>query len=147
MAKRSIETSIDIDAPPEDVWTVFSNTARWQEWNPFVTSLEGEMKQGEKIKVRLEPPGGRPMTFKPKVTVLEPGSRFAWLGHLGIPGIFDGEHRFALEPLPDGKTRFHQGEAFRGLLVSPLLNRMESQVTQGFESMNRALKTRVESRS
>lgn len=145
MAKRTIETSIDIDAPAAKVWEVFSDTDRWSEWNPFITEFEGEMKTGEKIKVRLDPPGGRALSIKPTVTVLEPGSKFAWLGRLGISGIFDGEHRFALEPLSENETRFHQGEAFNGLLVGPMMNRMEDQVVQGFNAMNAALKGRVES--
>ena len=45
------------------------------------------------------------MTFKPRVTVVEPGRRLEWLGTMGIPGLFDGRHSFTLTPLADGRTR------------------------------------------
>src|SRR3954463_4222030 len=62
-------------------------------------------------------PGGKPMTFTPRVTHVEPGRRLAWLGRLGIPGLFDGAHSFTLEPLDDSHTRLVQSESFTGILV------------------------------
>lgn len=47
---------------------------------------------------RLQPAGGREATFKPSVTVVEPNTTFEWLGRFGLPGIFDGRHRFELTP-------------------------------------------------
>ena len=55
------------------------------------------------------------MTSKPAVTVNEPGRAFGWLGRLGgVPHIFDGAHRFELEPIDGGRrTRFVQSERFQ----------------------------------
>jgi hypothetical protein len=58
------------------------------------------------------------MTLTPHVTVVEPGRAFGWLGSLGIRHIFDGAHRFQLEPIDGGRrTRFVQSERFRGVLL------------------------------
>ena len=38
-----------------------------------------------------------------------------------MPGLFDGEHYFQLEPLADGRTRFVQGEHFSGLLCGLIM--------------------------
>jgi hypothetical protein len=65
------------------------------------------------------------------------------LGHLLIPGVFDGEHYFLLEPLGDGKTRLMQGERFSGLLVC-LLSGTLSATEAGFKAMNTALKQEAE---
>lgn len=139
---RLLETEIEINAPRERVWRTFSDTARWPEWNPFVTSFQGELKRGEKVRVRLEPPNGRGMTFKPTIVAIEPDEELRWLGRLLIPGLFDGEHRFRLQAIDEQRTRFLQSEEFSGVLVTFILN--EEQIRRGFESMNTALKNRVE---
>ena len=84
------------------------------------------------------------MTIKPKVLVFESASEFRWLGHLLIPGIFDGEHQFHLESIEGDRTRFVQREEFGGLLVGLVLRSVRDSTTEGFEAMNQALKERVE---
>lgn len=84
------------------------------------------------------------MTFRPKVLKVEPNREFRWLGHLLIPGVFDGEHFFIIETLDLNRVRFIHGEIFRGILV-PLFGKMlDGSTRQGFEAFNQALRTRVE---
>ena len=84
------------------------------------------------------------MTFKPKVLNAEPERELRWLGHLLVPGLFDGEHSFTIQPLEENRVRFVQREAFKGLLV-PLFSRsLDTNTQRGFEEMNRALKERTE---
>jgi hypothetical protein len=52
--------------------------------------------------LRMQSSGGRAMTIRPRVTAASPGSTFEWLGHLGVPGIFDGRHRFELTATSTG---------------------------------------------
>lgn len=40
--------------------------------------------------------GGNAIMFRPRITVVEPPVAFEWLGRLGLPGLFDGRHRFDL---------------------------------------------------
>jgi hypothetical protein len=85
------------------------------------------------------------VTLLPLVTVMEPGRTFGWLGRLGgVPHLFDGAHRFELEPIDGGRrTRFVQSERFRGILL-PFVRRAVLPATlRGFEAMNRALADRV----
>ena len=140
---RVIHTEIHIDAPKERVWNVLADFDAHPEWNPFITGIDGEAAAGQMLTVRLRPPGGRAMTFRPKVLAAVPGRELRWVGTLGIPGLFDGEHRFFLEDAGPGRTRFVQEEAFRGALV-PLLGRALQRTRAGFELMNSALKGRVE---
>jgi hypothetical protein len=60
-----------------------------------------------------------------------------------IPGLADGEHRLALQPLDGGPSRFIQSERFSGLLVG-LLRSALAATQRGFEQMNQALKRRAE---
>jgi hypothetical protein len=137
--------AIEIDAPPDDVWRVLADTERYGEWNPFVASLRGELREGAKLEVRIAPPGGKAMTFRPTVVAAMPGRELRWLGRLLVPGLFDGEHRFVLEPLAGRRTRFVQGERFSGVLVRLLGGTLE-RTRLGFEQMNLALAAEVAAR-
>lgn len=55
---QTIETEIEIDAPVEKVCATFSHFERWPDWSPFVITLKGRVAIGEKLEVRLQPPGG-----------------------------------------------------------------------------------------
>ncbi|HET8822981.1 MAG TPA: SRPBCC domain-containing protein [Thermoleophilaceae bacterium] len=141
--RRSISRSVEIDAPPGRVWHELTDTASFPDWNPFVRRLEGELREGERIEVEIEPPDGRAMTFKPTVTAVTPNRELRWLGHLLVRGLFDGEHRFEIEDLGDGRSRLTQSERFTGLLVRAFGGTL-AKTERGFDAMNRALKERVE---
>ena len=144
---KEIHTEIEIHAHTERVWRVLIDFSSYPEWNPFVRRASGEVQVGARLHVFIQPSGGKAMSFQPTVLVAEPNRELRWLGHLWVPGLFDGEHSFRIEPLSDGRVRFVQKEQFRGLLV-PLLTRMlDGDTRRGFEEMNRALKLRAESAS
>ena len=140
---RELRTEVEIDAPPERVWRVLTDFGAYPEWNPFIRSIEGETRVGSQLKIRIEPPGARGMTFRPTVRAAEPARELRWLGRLLVPGLVDGEHRLALEPLEGGRSRFIQSERFSGLLVG-LLGGTLAATERGFEQMNEALKRRLE---
>jgi len=75
------ETSIEIAAAPERVWSVMTDVERWPEWSDSISSLQkltrGEFSVGSKVRIR-----------QPKlpasvwaVTIVEPGRYFAWENH------------------------------------------------------------------
>ena len=142
---KEIHTEIEINAPAEKVWRVLTDFAAYPEWNPFVRRVEGEVSVGARLHVYIQPSGGKGMSFRPTVLVADPNRELRWLGHLWLPGLFDGEHSFSIEPLDEGRVRFVQRERFGGLLL-PLLSKMlDGDTRRGFEEMNRALKLRAES--
>lgn len=139
-----IQTHIDIDAPPERVWSVLTDFERHPTWNPFIREIRGEVRQGARLHVRLGPPDGNPTTFTPVVTRAEPNRELSWLGLLVTSWVFRGEHAFRLEPLGDGRTRFYHGESFGGVLVPLMRKRLDTDTRRGFELMNEALKREAE---
>jgi hypothetical protein len=139
-----LRTEIEIAAPPERVWSILTAFPGHADWNPFIRSLEGEVREGATLTVSIEPPGGDAMTFRPTVLEVSPNERLRWLGRLGLPGVFDGEHVFELEPGPAGGTRFLHRERFRGVLVPWFAESLEAQTRRGFEEMNAALKEEAE---
>ena len=139
---RRIETAIDIVAPTLAVWRVLTDFASYPDWNPFIRRIEGEPRVGTRLTVTVQPPGERPMSFRPTVLAVEPDRELRWLDRVLIPGVFDGEHRFTLEQTAQG-CRFGHSETFGGLLV-PLFGGMLDNTERGFSAMNEALKSRVE---
>lgn len=141
---RELRTEIGIDARPDVIWEILMDFAKYPEWNPFIKSISGDAKVDSKLKVRLEPEGGSPMTFEPKVVAADVNSKFAWRGKVLMSGIFDGQHEFILEPLAEGETRFVHREEFSGILVPILWPMLEAKTKRGFTQMNEALKKRAE---
>ena len=143
--QTNIETSIEIDAPAALVWSVLLDFDAYFEWNPFVLGIQGLAVPGERLHVSIRPPGCRSMTFKPRVLNVVDGRELRWLGRFLLPGLFDGEHCFRLEPIGASRVRFVHGEAFSGLLVEHAEGSLLESTREGFDEMNRALKRRCES--
>src|SRR5947209_17565129 len=107
---KTLQATVDINAPVHRVWSVLSDVAAYPEWNPFIRRIEGTLQPGSRLTVRIEPPRGSGMTFKPTVQAVEPNQLLCWLGHLVVPGVFDGEHSLRLEQLGSNRTRSNQSE-------------------------------------
>ncbi len=143
-SSKTISTEIEIDAPPSVVWAVLSDTEAHKDWNPFIRAFTGDLKVGNRLAVTIEPPGNEPMQIKPTVLQVIENQELRWIGRLGMPGIFDGEHSFILEETDQGTTRFRHAETFSGMLVYPLMAFIGASTQDGFNAMNAALKSRVE---
>jgi len=142
--RHELHTEIDIHATPETVWNILTDLEHYPEWNPFIVQSRGHVAVGNELINRMQPPGGKATTFKPTVTAVDAAQTFEWLGRLGVPGVFDGRHRFELEPTPSGGTRVVHAEQFQGVLVRLLRKSLDTRTNAGFEAMNAALKTRAE---
>ena len=141
---KRIATTIDIAAPARTVWRILTDFAAYPDWNPFIRRLSGKLAVGERLEVTIQPPGRKPMTFRPIVQRVEPERELRWRGRVLLPGLFDGEHGFRIERNNSG-CRLHHGETFRGILV-PLFEKMLDNTERGFTALNEALKERVERR-
>lgn len=139
-----LETKIEINASAERVWAVLMAFPAYERWNPFIRSIEGGPIVGERLKVLIEPPGGKALRFEPRVLVVEPEIEFRWQGRVLFPGLFDGQHYFVLEKLAEKKVLLHHGERFSGLLLPFLKSAIEGPTRQGFIAMNEALRHEAE---
>lgn len=139
----TIETAIDIAASPARVWQILTDFPAHAEWNPFVTFISGPLEVGEKLSIRVQPPGRKGMAFRPVLLAVEEAKELRWKGRLIFPGLFDGEHYFKLEPNGTG-TRLHHGERFSGLFAAMTGKASFARIEQGFRAMNEALKKRAE---
>lgn len=137
---KELVTECRINASPAQVWAVLAGGPDWGAWNPFIVKAEGELKAGSRLVNTMVMKGQKPMTFKPKVLVAEPGVELRWLGRVLIPGLFDGEHYFKLYAEAGG-TRLVHGERFSGILIG-LLNMDDAKAS--FEAFNAGLKKKAE---
>lgn len=147
MTVHHLHTEIEINASAELTWAVLSDFAAYPEWNPFIRSVAGEPQPGARLQIVVQPSGGKAMRFSPLVLAAQAGRELRWRGRLLLPGVFDGEHRFAIEPLGENRVRFQHSERFSGLLVGMLRASLERDTRRGFEEMNVALKRRAEDRA
>jgi hypothetical protein len=145
---KELYSEIEIATSAERVWGVLTDFASYPQWNPFIRHISGEPSgeptAGERLEVRLEPPGGMGITLRPTVLSAEPNRELRWLGRLLVKGLFDGEHSLAIQQLGENRVRFVQSKAFNGLLVPLLARSLDDNTRRGFEEMNRALKEQAE---
>lgn len=141
---KEIRTQIQINASAEKIWNTLTDFAKYPDWNPFIKSLNGDLKVGSQLEVLITPPHAKGMTFKPLVLSVEKNKTFRWKGKLFIKGLFDGEHIFEIEDNKNGSCNFIHREQFNGILVPLMKDMLDNNTRHGFESMNQALKKRCE---
>jgi uncharacterized protein YndB with AHSA1/START domain len=131
---------IAIAAPANKVWKLLTDAAGFPRWNSTVTSLEGEIRAGGKLKVRV-PNVGR--TFGLTVRRFEPPREMVWAS--GAMPIFSGVRTFTVFALPDGGSGFRMVELFRGLML-PLIKGSLPDFGPMFETYAADLKREAEKR-
>ncbi|OBG56285.1 MULTISPECIES: SRPBCC family protein [unclassified Mycobacterium] len=135
------EDSIEIDAPPQRVWDVFSDVQRWPEWTASVTSLVG--RDGPALAVgrrfAIKQPGMAKLIWK--VTEIHPGSSWTWVQR--SPGVLVSA-RHDVTALPGGRTLVRQQLDQRGVLGA-LVGRLMTTKTKRFLKLEaQGLKARSE---
>jgi hypothetical protein len=140
----SIQADIWIERPPEDVWKVLAATSEYGSWNPMISRMSGELREGNIIEF-VEGSATDGMVFHPTILVAKPGKELTWMGHVWFPGIFDGEHSFTLDGT-GSRTHFIQRERFSGWLVGRLTKGILVETEHQMAEMNFELKKRVEAR-
>ncbi len=141
---KELRAEIEIRASAEKVWQILTDFGSFPKWNPFIRRAKGDLIIGARLEVFLQPRDERGMTFRPVVRNVEPDHELRWLGHLLVPGLFDGEHIFTIEPLGENGVRFVQNEIFTGLLVPFFARGLDAGTLRGFKEMNFALKMQAE---
>jgi uncharacterized protein YndB with AHSA1/START domain len=91
------ETSIEIAASPELIWSTLSDVVRWPEWTASVSEVErldaGDFGAGSRARVRQ--PGMPRLVWE--VTEYVPGKVFSWASK--APGVtITGGHRLVVDP-------------------------------------------------
>ncbi len=134
------EDSIEIDAPPQLVWDVFSDVERWPEWTASVTSLVGldgpALAVGKRFAIKQ--PGLQKLVWK--VTEIDPGASWTWVHR--SPGVLVSARHDLTQP--GDRTLVRQQLDQRGVLGA-LVGRLTVKKTKRFLALEaQGLKARSE---
>ena len=126
-------------APPARVWQVWSDTARWSEWNPDVAEMnvEGPFQTGAQATMTTR--AGR--THRMRVAEVSAPRRFV-LETNAAPGM---HMRFRCTVDADGEgTRIAQGVEMSGFMGTLVGGRAAPRIAAGFAPILAALAERAE---
>ena len=133
----SVHTEIVIPAPPNEVWAVLTDTARYHEWNPVMVKADGTHREGETVTYQIREPNGEQYPIEASVERVVDKQKLNQCG--GAPVILTFDHYWELEEVPGG-TRVVQREEYRGVGV---LFWDKSWIKLAYARSNKALKHRV----
>lgn len=131
---RETIVSIEIKATPEIVWALLTKASDYPRWNSTVTSIEGNIVLGEKIKLKSTLDAKR--TFKLKVQEFDAEKKLVW-------GDGQGKRIYTITKTGNGVVSFSMNEKIGGLMF-PLYAKMIPSFDQSFEQFAIDLKTESE---
>jgi uncharacterized membrane protein len=135
------EDSVEIDAPAQVVWQVFSHVERWPDWTASVTTLVARDGTGLAVGRRfaIKQPGMPKLVWK--VTEFDDGSSWTWVQR--SPGVHVSARHWVI-PQPDGRTLVRQ-QLDQGGVLGALVGRLTAGKTKRFlEQEAHGLKARSE---
>lgn len=130
---RTTAVEISIHAEVEKVWSILTNAADFPRWNSTITSLEGEIATGEKI--RLVSTLAPDRTFKLKIKKMTPNEEMIW-------GDAMGKRTYTLQKSAEGVV-FSMSEKIGGPLF-PLFAGKVPDFSESFEQFAADLKAEAE---
>ena len=112
LLSMTCRVALDINAPAGRIWSLLTDADNFPRWNSTVTSVEGQIREGGRLRLRVP---GTDRTFNPTVSDVVPDTHMTWTG--GFFPVFKGVRTFELKPCDDGSTEFAMEERFSGLML------------------------------
>ncbi len=131
---RETTVSIEINAEPPILWALLTKASDYPRWNSTITSIEGNIALGEKIKLKSKLDAKR--TFKLKVKEFDPEKKLGW-------GDGQGKRIYTIAKNGNGTVTFSMTEKIGGPMF-PLYAKMIPSFDQSFEQFANDLKKESE---
>lgn len=131
---RETAVSIKIQANPAIVWALLTGASDYARWNSTVVSLEGDIREGETIKLKSILDEKR--TFTLKVKEFEPEKRLVW-------GDNKGSRVYTITRGEGDTVIFTMSEKIGGLLF-PMYGKYIPPFDESFEQFAADLKKEAE---
>lgn len=138
LGNKSVHHEILINASPEKVWEVLTDTDKYKEWNPVMELLEGNIKEGKQVKYRFTQDEKNISEIPSKVKKIIPNKLLNQGGGLTLVITFD--HKYILEKKGD-RTLLMIHEDYKGIYVN-FWN--PKPVELAYQRLNEAIKKRIE---
>jgi hypothetical protein len=111
--RRETGVTANIQSSPKRIWALLTNAADFPRWNSTVKSIDGNIVQGEKIKLVANAAPER--VFNLAISEFTPEKRMVWRD--GAAPMFTGIRTYTLTPQADGSTDFEMVEVFSGIMM------------------------------
>lgn len=131
---RETTVSTKINADAAVVWALLTQASDYTRWNSTIVSLEGEIREGEKIKLKSTLDEKR--TFKLKVKAFIPEQRLVW-------GDGQGNRTYTITKQGKEGVTFTMTEKIGGLMF-PLYAKFIPPFDESFEQFAADLKKEAE---
>jgi len=132
---RTTTISQSINADASIIWSLLTNASKYPSWNSTIVSIEGKIKQGEKIKLKSTLDTNR--TFKLKVKEFIPNQKLVW-------GDAMGKRTYSLQN-NGNTTLFTMTEKIGGFMFPLFANKIPP-FDASFEQFTEDLKKEAESK-
>ena len=141
---RELRTEIQITAPINQVWQLLTNFDHWKDWNPTVTQASGRALVDTTLSITMRGPDGKDaMKYQAIVLEANPPINFRWRAKMMAGFLFTNDRVFELSE-KNGGTLLINKEQFSGLMVFLFWGKMKLFVVPMLETMNVALKHKLE---
>ena len=142
---REIRTEIDIAASPAKVWKILTDIDHWQEWSPIIKEASGKASLGATLTITMigKEEGEDGPQYYPTITEFDAPRHFRWRAYMMTELLMTNDKVFELHETDVGVHLVHI-EAFSGMMVPIFWRKLSSHVPSMLDSMNGALKNRVE---
>lgn len=139
-----IEEATEIDAPPEVVWEVITDTAAYGEWNPFVVACRSTLNVGDPIDMRVKIFSRWAQPQREYIQEHVPGTRLCYGLDGGRSGAVISRRCHELERLDARRTRYCSRFALSGWAAPLTRVLVGSRLQRGFHGMTAGIRQRAE---
>ncbi len=131
---RETSVSIEIAADPAIVWALLTKASDYPRWNSTITSIEGQIALGQKIKLKSTLDAKRIFTLK--IKEFDPNKRLVW-------GDGKGSRIYTITPNSNGTITFSMDEKIGGLMF-PMYAKYIPSFDESFDQFAADLKKEAE---
>jgi hypothetical protein len=141
----TVDTSIDITASNERVWSIVTDFRAYDEWHPQMTAVRGALDAGARIDFTARV-GGDTRALNARIERVLAPREICWVGPVATAErvLFRGRHCLTIEPVDGSRVRLINRERFGGLLAPALRRYLTHDVADAYRAANVALKARAE---
>lgn len=144
---KEITTEILINASPEKVWSILLDFSHWKDWNPIIASAEGKAELDSQVAIIMKGKNGKSaQKYSAKITRLEAPHSFCWTAKMGPSFLFTNQKAFEFQKTNQGTRLIHR-EKYSGVMAILFWGKMEKFVPAMLNSMNNALKNKIDKES
>lgn len=126
-----------VNASVSHVWSVITETEKYDEWNPFVRRCQSEFKVGSSIIMHVKLIPG--ILLRQKETILDNDFEALLSYGVNIPFLLNSRRQHILTALKDGNSEYESTFIIKGLLAPAVKFMLEKRLRNGFSGMTDGL--------